>query len=75
MSTILYLLTLSFAKASTLLLIARLVGIKLHSLFIRGVGALVLLWTVVSIFAVAFQCGVPHPWDYFEGKCFNPVNT
>jgi hypothetical protein len=73
-NTILYLLTLSLNKTSTLLLIARLVGVKLHLVFIRVVSAVVLLWTVGSVFAVAFQCGVPRPWESLGGKCFNRVS-
>jgi hypothetical protein len=73
-TTILYLLTLSLAKISTLLLIARLTSVKPHMLLIRVVGAVVVLWTVASVFAVAFQCGVHRPWDYLEGKCFNRVS-
>ena len=76
MTTILYLFTLALTKCSILLLIARLVGIKLHQHLIRGVGALVALWSVAAVFAVAFQCGVPRPWAYISdsGKCFNAVS-
>jgi hypothetical protein len=42
-------------------------------LLVRSLGAVVLLWTLASVFAVAFQCGVPRPWDYLAGTCFNPV--
>lgn len=74
MTTILYLLTLSLAKTSTLLLLARLTSVQFHMLLVRSLGAVVLLWTLASVFAVAFQCGLPRPWDYLGGKCFNSVS-
>jgi hypothetical protein len=73
-STILYLLTLSLAKASTLITIARLAGHKISLAKVRVTGAVVLLWSVASIFAVAFQCDLPLPWDYLGGRCFDPVS-
>lgn len=73
-STILYLLTLSLAKVSTLITIARLTGHKISLAKVRFTGAVVLLWSVASIFAVAFQCGLPRPWNYLGGRCFDPVS-
>jgi len=73
-STILYLLTLSLAKASTLITIARLIGHKNSLGKVRVTGAVVLLWSIASIFAVAFQCRLPRPWDYLGGRCFDPVS-
>ena len=72
-STILYLFTLFLAKASTLLLIARMARVSIHLLAVRVVSGLVLLWTAASTLAVAFQCQLPHPWDYIRGICFDPV--
>jgi len=37
------------------------------------VGALVMLWGFVGIWASAFQCAVPHPYLYTTGKCFQQV--
>jgi hypothetical protein len=73
-STILYLLTLSLAKVSTLITIARVTGHKISLAKIRATGAVVLLWSAASIFAVAFQCRLPRPWDYLGGRCFDPVS-
>ncbi|KAF2192734.1 hypothetical protein K469DRAFT_654560 [Zopfia rhizophila CBS 207.26] len=30
---------------------------------------LVAIWTILSIFATAFQCSLPHPWVYVPSKC------
>ena len=27
------------------------------------------IWTVFSIFAIAFQCGVPRPWEFTHDRC------
>ena len=72
-ATILYLLTLSFAKASTLVLIFRLVREKAMRLMVYVLGAVTSAWIIASVFAISFQCGLPQPWAYLSGKCFSPV--
>ena len=27
------------------------------------------IWTVFSVFTIAFQCGVPRPWEFTHDKC------
>jgi hypothetical protein len=56
-----------------LVFIARLTLTKVHLLVIRAIGAVVALWSISAIFAVAFQCGLPTPWDYRSSKCFSAV--
>jgi hypothetical protein len=31
-------------------------------------------WAFVSIITVAFECQLPHTWDYMNGKCYNIVS-
>lgn len=31
--------------------------------------SVVAVWTVFSIFAIAFQCPLPHPWVYVPSTC------
>ena len=33
------------------------------------------LWAATSIFAVAFQCDLPHPWILAHGRCLNLVGA
>ena len=30
-----------------------------------------IVWTVVAFFSFAFQCGLPNPWDFINGQCYN----
>ncbi|KYG42592.1 hypothetical protein M433DRAFT_55115, partial [Acidomyces richmondensis BFW] len=70
-STLLYLLTIASAKASTLLLIGRLANDIRHVRTVHILSATVLLWTIASLFGVAFACQLPRPWAYTGEKCFD----
>lgn len=35
----------------------------------RIITAAVLIWTVFSVFTIAFQCGLPQPWIFLLDKC------
>lgn len=72
---ILYIITLAFVKASTLLLIARLAVARAHQLMIRVLSVVVALWMVASVVALAFECQLPDPWNYSGGKCFDVVRV
>ena len=70
-SEILLIASLAFAKASiTFLLIAITPqrNVLLACYVLLGVVA---LWAVTSIFATAFQCDLPRPWDSDPGRCIN----
>lgn len=43
-------------------------------LVVYVLGAVTSAWTIASVFAIAFQCGLPQPWAYASGKCFSPVH-
>jgi len=32
-------------------------------------------WAVAAIFAAAFQCHLPGPWDFTRGRCINQVEA
>lgn len=36
---------------------------------------LVILWLVIAVVCIAFQCKVPTPWNEASGKCFDRVRT
>lgn len=64
-----------FPKLSILVLFYDVVAGKR---FIRRVvltlGALILAWTLASLITVAFQCGLPHPWETAGSYCINAVS-
>lgn len=62
---------MAFAKASITLLI---VAIKPNPTVLKGCRALLVViavWAIISIFALAFQCDLPRPWDSTPGRCIN----
>ncbi|PYH32213.1 uncharacterized protein BO87DRAFT_460861 [Aspergillus neoniger CBS 115656] len=68
-SEILYILALSLAKTSVLLLLNRLAVNKWHKRISFWTSILVGIWTVPVFFTLALQCGVPNPWDFSDGHC------
>lgn len=38
-----------------------------------AIGVFIFAWTLASLAAVAFQCGLPKPWEVFTLHCYNIV--
>ena len=56
-----------FAKTSIVLLSHRVAPREPRPYFFML--GLIALWAVFSIFGIAFQCGLPHPWVYVPSQC------
>ncbi|EXJ86565.1 hypothetical protein A1O3_03518 [Capronia epimyces CBS 606.96] len=67
---ILYIISLSLGKGSTLSLLLALAPSKSYRIPMLAVGSVVGLWTLTSILGSAFQCELPHPYLVTTGKCF-----
>lgn len=61
------LLSLAAAKTSVIFLFRR-ISPNIKRL-IRLQGAIVGLWFIFSLFAIAFQCQLPQPWVFVPGQC------
>ncbi|KAJ9658833.1 hypothetical protein H2201_007614 [Coniosporium apollinis] len=59
----------AFAKHSMLLLIERLDSTTFTLRNCRIIHVLCLAWALFSLFAVAFQCGLPNPWVFDSVRC------
>ena len=73
-SNFLYIAAIGFTKLS---LINFFYGDRTQSRqrrFVLGFGIFVLAWTLISIVAVAFQCGLPRPWEVLTLHCYNSVS-
>lgn len=70
-SHILFIIGLFFGKASTLTLLVALAPNKKYRMPAKAVGGFLLIWTIASFFASAFQCTPPKTWLYTSGKCFD----
>ncbi|EKV13918.1 initiation factor 2B related protein [Penicillium digitatum] len=69
----LYLLSLTFSKLSLVVFIRGLTPSAKNKWLALGVEIIVYAWAVVAIFGTAFQCSLPHTWDFQNGQCFNLV--
>jgi hypothetical protein len=58
---------MAFAKLSSAFLVARVAPqTQRQMMILRGI---VGFWTVYSLLAFAFQCGLPQPWKFERSKC------
>ncbi|OAF99950.1 uncharacterized protein CC84DRAFT_1129779 [Paraphaeosphaeria sporulosa] len=71
-SEFLYILTIGFAK---LCLVSFFYSVSHHQRGQRravlAIGIFILAWTLASLAAVAFQCGLPKPWEILTLHCYN----
>ncbi|KAF2661112.1 hypothetical protein K491DRAFT_477010 [Lophiostoma macrostomum CBS 122681] len=71
--TILFILGQFFAKLSIIAFVTIITPDQTHQNVSRGIAALACIWMVISVFGFAFQCNVPHVWDFSHGKCIDRV--
>ncbi|KAH8427164.1 uncharacterized protein LDX57_004879 [Aspergillus melleus] len=62
-SWLLYPIAVCSSKVSIALLIARLTRTEYHLWASYALTALSLLWGMISMFLIAFQCSTPQPWN------------
>ena len=74
-ATFLLLTSITFAKLSLFAFLRNLTPKKLDRRIGLAIGLVVLLWYITAIFTTAFQCHLPRPWDYIDGRCFQRVGT
>ena len=53
--------------------LSTLARFKPHSAMTKGVIGLNLVWTILAILAIVFQCHLPQPWQVRSDRCFNQV--
>jgi hypothetical protein len=70
-----YISSISFSKLSLLVLFHTIVAVhRLHRRLMLGFGSFIILWSMASLVAVAFQCELPQPWEMTTSRCFNMVS-
>jgi len=74
-SNLLFILTLFFAKGAVLRLLIQLTPSSSHRKLCLRVGVFIGFWALTSIFAAAFQCGLPEAWKFIDHHCFNLVRV
>lgn len=74
-SNFLYISTLCFAKLSLLSFFYGIHHQRGQRRIVATMAIFVIAWTLASLGAVAFQCGLPKPWEVFTLHCFNVVSS
>ena len=69
-----YISTLGFAKLSLLSFFYGVYHQRGQRRAVLIIGIFILMWTVASLAAVAFQCGLPKPWEVLTLHCYNLVS-
>jgi hypothetical protein len=73
-SGFLYISAICFSKLSLLILFYTVVAVhRMHRRLMLSFGTFVVVWSLASLFVIAFQCELPRPWDMTTLHCFNMV--
>jgi hypothetical protein len=73
-SEFLYISSLCFSKLSLLVIFYTVVAVqRTNRLLVSAFGAFIVVWSLVSLLVVAFQCEFPRPWELMTLRCFNTV--
>ncbi|KAL8906013.1 MAG: hypothetical protein Q9207_002298 [Kuettlingeria erythrocarpa] len=70
-SEFLYIATVSAVKISICFCLNALAPIKRQRSIILALEAFIGLWTLSSLFVVAFRCQLPQTWRFVDGKCID----
>ena len=73
-ATLLSAMVISISKCSILLFLHQAANGSLQRVFTRMIGILSLLWTIVVMAGIVFQCAMPKPWEIWTGKCIPLVS-
>lgn len=73
-SEFLYILTIGFAKLSLVAFFYSVYHQRGQRRAVLAIGIFIFAWTLASIAAVAFQCGLPKPWETLTLHCYNIVS-
>jgi len=66
-----YIATLVCAKTSIVVLLNQISPFESHNAMGLGLGVMIILWGISSIFAQAFQCHLPQTWNSIDAVCFD----
>jgi hypothetical protein len=72
-SNILFVAALWASKSATTSLVIQLNPFGWEAKVVHSTTLLLTVWAFTSIFASAFQCSLPRPWQYLGNTCFDRV--
>ncbi|KUJ13412.1 uncharacterized protein LY89DRAFT_158151 [Mollisia scopiformis] len=71
---VLYVLNIGLTEISILRLIYSLTPVKNQKIVALMAIGFTTLWTISSLFALLFQCHLPHVWQFIDNRCINKVS-
>ena len=69
-----YIFSLCLGKLALLVFMLNFALKKVRRQVLQGLMWVNIVWLVVGILAVAFQCDVPQTWAVVTGRCFDQVS-
>ena len=72
-SDLLLIICLGVSKISILILLLQISPVTLHRTLAAMLGGFIVIWSIPSLLASAFQCDLPSAWMIVEGRCFDQV--
>lgn len=72
-ANVFYILSVLLARLSLLSLITKLTPNRQHQFVSFALGGLIIVWSIISVFAAALECRLPNSWDYTREKCINRI--
>ena len=72
-SDLLLVISLGVSKISILILLLQISPVTLHRRLAAMLGGFIVIWSIPSLLASAFQCDLPSAWMIVEGRCFDQV--
>lgn len=73
-SNIFFIIVIALSKLSVVCFLFRLTVVKSQQIAFYALGATILAWMVGSVFAVALQCNLSHPWIIVGEQCSGSVS-
>jgi hypothetical protein len=73
-SEFLYISSIGFVKLSLVMFFHAIFVQRTERRVVQGLGIFIIAWTLASLLAVAFQCGLPRPWEMLTLHCYNSVS-
>jgi hypothetical protein len=74
-STLFFVIGVGMSKLSVVCFLLRLSPVQRHRMVFYGAAGVVGVWTVASLFAMAFQCNSSHPWLIVGEQCPGMVSS
>ena len=72
-SDLLLIISLGVSKISILILLLQISPVALHRRLAAMLGGFIVIWSIASLLASAFQCDLPSAWMVVEGRCIDQV--